>query len=83
MIVAPVLNDLDALEAIDQEEPLRDLVLRIARIAREGRLAAVAHVVAADDELDGETRAWVLRLAGDEPFLRLAESYLERCRDLN
>jgi hypothetical protein len=74
---------LDLIEAIDGHEPTADIVLRIARLARTGRLDAFVRAVLADRELDEATRTWALDLTADESLLLAAELYLEHARQLN
>ena len=71
------------IEAIAAHGPTADVVLRIARLARTGKLAEFEAVVRDDPELDEVTRAWVLDLTADETALLAAELYLERARQLN
>ncbi len=75
--------DATMVEAIDQDVRTRDLVLRMADLARCERLAPFLEIVRADSELDEETRTWVLTLAQSENFLLAAALYLERSRDVN
>jgi hypothetical protein len=79
----PWAAPLDVIGAIAAHEPTADVVLRIARLARAGRLEAFAHAVLADRELDEATRAWVLELTSDQTVLLAAELYLERARQPN
>jgi hypothetical protein len=67
----------DALQTIDDDEDLREVVLRMARLAQRGRLEAFATLVAADRRLDERTRECVLALA-TEPFLASTEPKLGR-----
>jgi hypothetical protein len=76
-------HDLESLEAINQDAETRDVVLRMAGLARGGRLGRFIHVVNADPELDEFTREWVLELARNEPFLLAADEYLSRCDTLH
>ncbi len=75
--------DATMVEAISQDSRTRDLVLRMADLARSGRLTPFLEIVRADSELDEETRAWVLTLADSENFLLAAALYLERSLDVN
>jgi hypothetical protein len=75
--------DATMVEAIGQDARTRDLVLRMADLARCGRLHPFLEIVRADPELDEETRAWVLTLADSENFLLAAALYLERSLDVN
>jgi hypothetical protein len=76
------LQELESLEAINQDAEAREVVVRIGGLARGGRLGRFIHVVNADPELDEHTRAWVLGLA-NESFLLAADEYLSRCRTLH
>jgi hypothetical protein len=79
-MLLPWVRDLESLEAINQDEDIRDLVLRMASLARGGHLGDFIAVVDSDDELDQETKNTVLELARDETFLLAAEDYLRICR---
>ena len=79
-MLLPWVRDLESLEAINQDEDTRDLVLRMANLARWGRLGDFIAVVDSDEELDQETKDTVLELARDETFLLAAEDYLRICR---
>jgi hypothetical protein len=74
------IQDLESLEAINQDESVRQIVLRMAGLARGGRLGGFVIAVREDDELDTETKQTVLELARDESFLLAAEEYLRSCR---
>jgi hypothetical protein len=69
-------HDLEALEAINQDHAVRQIVLRMAGLARGGRLDGFIAAVDSDADLDDETKASVLELASDETFLLAAEDYL-------
>jgi hypothetical protein len=73
---APWGQDLESLEAINQDAAVRQLVLRMAGLARGGRLGGFIAAVDSDAELDDETKETVLELARDESFLLAAEDYL-------
>jgi len=79
-MLLPWVRDLESLEAINQDEDIRDLVLRMANLARGGHLGDFIAVVDSDEELDHETKNTVLELARDETFLLAAEDYLRICR---
>jgi hypothetical protein len=70
------LQDIEALEAVTQDELVRSVVLRMAGLARHGKLPGFVEAVGADAELDAETKATVLELARDETFLLAAEDYM-------
>lgn len=79
-MVLPYARDLESLEAINQDDDIRQLVLRMANLARRGQIGDFIAVVDSDDELDQETKDTVLELARDETFLLAAEEYLRTCR---
>ena len=70
------LQDLESLEAINQDEATRQIVLRMAGLARGGRLPGFIAAVDSDRDLDDETKETVLELARNESFLLVAEDYL-------
>ena len=69
--------DIESLEELHQDEAVRDVVLRMAVLACGGRLMDAVH---ADADLDAETKATVLELAGERAFLLAFEDYARRCR---
>jgi hypothetical protein len=73
-------RDLEALEAINQDAAVRQIILRMAGLARGGRLGGFIAAVDSDAELDEETKETVLELARDETFLLAAEDYLRTTR---
>ena len=79
-MLLPWARDLESLEAINQDHDIRQLVLRMANLARRGSLGDFIAVVDSDEELDQETKDTVLELARDETFLLAAEDYLRTCR---
>ena len=79
-MLLPWARDLESLEAINQDDDIRQLVLRMANLARRGSLGDFIAVVDSDEELDQETKDTVLELARDETFLLAAEDYLRTCR---
>ena len=79
-MLLPWVQDLESMEAINQDESVRQIVLRMAGLARGGRLGGFVTAVREDAELDTETKQTVLELARDEGFLLAAEEYLRSCR---
>jgi hypothetical protein len=73
---APWVQDLESLEAINQDAAVRQIVLRMAGLARGGQLPGFIAAVDSDTDLDQETKDTVLELARDETFLLVAEDYL-------
>ena len=82
-MVDPRLQDLESFEAINQDEAIRQIVLRMAGLARGGRLPGFIAAVDSDAELDDETKETVLELARNESFLLAAEDYLRATRFLH
>jgi hypothetical protein len=80
MVVGPWLQDIESLEAISQDASIRQIVLRMAGLARGGRLGGFIAAVDSDAELDQETKQSVLELAGDESFLLACEDYFHATR---
>jgi len=69
------VQDIESPETVNQDELVRQVVLRTSRFAR-GRLPGFVAAVGADAELDAETKAAVLELARDETFLLACEDYM-------
>jgi hypothetical protein len=70
------LRDIEALEAVTQDELVRSLVLRMAGLARDGKLQGFLEAIGADEDLDAETKATVRELARDKTFLLAAADYM-------
>ena len=82
-MVDPCGRDLESLEAINQDAAVRQIILRMAGLARGGRIEGFIAAVDSDADLDDETKANVLELARDEMFLYAAEEYLRATRHLH
>ena len=78
--MTPWLVDIESFEQVSQDEISRRVVLQLAQLSREGRLAAFVSDIARDPDLDEETRLAVAELAEDESFLLAVEDYLGRTR---
>ena len=78
--MGPWLVDIESFEEVSQDEISRRLVLRLAQMSREGRLAPFVIDVAHDPDFDEETRLAIAELAEDETFLLAVEEYLGRTR---
>ena len=78
--MGPWLVDIESFEQVSQDEISRRLVLRLAQLSREGRLAPFVTEVARDPDFDEETRLAIAELAEDETFLLAVEDYLGRTR---
>jgi hypothetical protein len=70
------VTELEALQAIRGDEGMREVVVRMARLARGDRLSEFARAVAADTRLGAGTKAWIGALAEDEPCLHAVETYV-------
>ncbi len=79
----PWLRDIESFERVSQDDVARRLVLRMAQLSREGRLAPFVTEVARDPEFDEDTRTAIAELAEDEGFLLAVEEYLGRTRLLH
>ena len=73
-------HDLEPLEALNQDEASRQIVLRMAGLARDGRLPGFIAAIDRDPELDDETKESLFELARSESFLLAAEDYLRQTR---
>ena len=78
--MTPWIVDIESLEQVSQNEISRRLVLRLAQLSREGRLAPFVTKVAHDPDFDEETRLAITELAEDETFLLALEDYVGRTR---
>ena len=78
--MGPWLVDIESFEQVSQNEISRRLVLRLAQMSREGRLAPFVIDVAHDPDFDEEIRLAITELAEDETFLLAVEEYLGRTR---
>jgi hypothetical protein len=78
--MGPWLVDIESFEQVSQDDTSRKLVLQMAQLSREGRLAPFMTEVAEDPEFDEDTRLAIAELAGDETFLLAVEDYLARTR---
>ncbi|HEX2045852.1 MAG TPA: hypothetical protein VHF23_09515 [Gaiellaceae bacterium] len=75
--------DLESLEELHGEESVRELVLRLAVLARRDRLGHFVEVLRSDEDVDARTKQTVLELAGERTFLLAFEDYSRRCRHLH
>lgn len=74
----PWLQDIEALEALAQDERTRALCLRMAAMSQAGTLAPFLAILRHDDELDDVTKGTIAEIAGDESFLLAVEDYVRR-----
>jgi hypothetical protein len=82
-VVGLWLQDIEALEAISRDADARTLFLRIAHLSQNGRLYPFLRELAADEELDAETKDTVAELAQDESFLHAVEDYVRHTSALH
>jgi hypothetical protein len=78
--MGPWLVDIESFEQVSQDDVSRRLVLHLAQLSREGRLAPFVVDVAHDLDFDEETRCAIAELAEDETFLLAMDDYLRRTR---
>jgi hypothetical protein len=76
--MGPWLVDIESFEEVSQDAISRRLVLRMAQLSREGRLAPFVAELAADPDFDADTRTAIAELACDQAFLLALEDYLAR-----
>ena len=67
-MLAEWMHDFEALEAISQDDDTRRLLLRMAALSQDGRLAPLLSELAHDEELDDEMKGTLDVIAGDESF---------------
>ena len=77
------LDDLEALEAISQDDETRRLLLRMAQLSQDGRVSSFLLELAADGDLDPATKSRLTELAQDSTFLHAVEDYVLRTRELH
>jgi hypothetical protein len=70
------VNELESLEALRADPGMREVILRMGSLARQGELCAFKYRVANDPELCPHTKAWVGELADNVPCLMAVETYL-------
>jgi hypothetical protein len=76
-------TDIECLESIASDAGTRNLFLRMAVMSQSGRLQPFLSVLAADRELDEQTKASLAELAADATFLHAVEDYVHRTRALH
>jgi hypothetical protein len=72
------LQDIEALEAISQNDDTRRIFLKMAALSHAGRLPNFLAELAHDQELDDDTKDSLTELASDRSFLLAVEEYLRR-----
>ena len=74
-------HDLESLEAISQDADTRRIFLKMAALSRAGRMEPFLAQLAADDEVDHETKLKLAELGRDQALLLTVEDYLRRTAD--
>lgn len=72
------LQDIETLEAISQDEAAREIILRMAVLATQGRTGRFLDELDGDRDLDGQTKGALAELASDENFLLAFMDYVRR-----
>jgi len=77
------LRELESLDAISQDELARRVVLKLAALQRAGRIEPFLAQLAADSDVDDETKEKLAELGRDEGLLLAVEDYLQRTNRLH
>jgi hypothetical protein len=77
------LRDLESLEAVSQDDLARRVVLKLAALQRAGRIEPFLAQLAADRDVDDETKEKLAELGRDEGLLLAVEDYLQRTNRLH
>jgi hypothetical protein len=77
------LHDLESLEAISQDEDAKQIFLRMAAMSQSGQMGSFLNELAADGDLDDDTKGTLEELARDNSFLLAVEDYLTRTARLH
>jgi hypothetical protein len=76
-------RDIESLEAISQDDLARRVVLKLAALQRAGRIEPFLAQLAADSDVDEETKQRLAELGRDEGLLLAVEDYLQRTNRLH
>lgn len=71
----------ELLEAISQDAETCAVCLRIASLSQQGQLKPFLRAVERDADLDDDTKAMVVELAGETSFLRALETYVRDAQE--
>jgi hypothetical protein len=74
------LEQIEALEAISQNEDARRLFLHMAQMSRTGRLEPALTQLEHSEDFDDDTREGLIELARDRSFLLALDDYVHRTR---
>ena len=72
------LQDIETLELISQDEDTREILLRMASLAQQGRTGSFIDELGDDSELDDATKTALAELASDHTFLYAVVDYVRR-----
>jgi hypothetical protein len=72
------MQDIESFEQISQDASARRLFLKMAEMSKAGRIGFFLAELAADDEVDEDTKGSLTELAHDHAFLLAVQDYLER-----
>jgi hypothetical protein len=75
--------DIESLEAISQNREALRLLLRLAEMSRAGLTGPFLLELAADGDLDDDTKGAVAELAADSSFLLAVEDYVRQTQQLH
>lgn len=77
------LEDIEAFEAISQDDDTRRIFLRMSALASGGSLPSFLEELARDRGLDDETKGQLAEIASDRTFLLAVEEYLRRTQRIH
>jgi hypothetical protein len=82
-MLAHWLDDIEAFEAISQDDDTRRIFLRMSALSRGGALPTFLNELARERGLDDETKGQLFEIASDRAFLLAVEEYLRRTRRIH
>jgi hypothetical protein len=77
------LQDIEALEAVTQDEHTKRICLRMAAMSQAGTLGPFIATLRHDNELDEMTKGTIAEIARDANFLLAVEDYVRRTNRLH
>jgi hypothetical protein len=72
------LDDIEAFEAISQDQEARRIFLRMSALSKGGAMPGFLDEIARERGLDDETKGQLVEIASDRTFLLAVEEYLRR-----
>jgi hypothetical protein len=79
-VTEPWLEQIEALEAISQNEDARRLFLHMAQMSQVGKLEPMLSQLEHSQDFDDDTREGLIELARDRSFLLALDDYVHRTR---